>query len=151
MPDAAPQAAYRTRLPVAFRILLPLTVRRVPDAVRSVSALVALPRLPIELRIAIAAISFRVIGAFVGFIANLTIPDYQNQGFTVMAEPNAFWDRFARYDAGWYYGIAARGYAFVEGGRSNLAFFPLYPKLMGIGGQWLGGAQHHYYIAGIVV
>jgi len=108
-------------------------------------------RLPIEVRIALAAIGFRMIGAFVGFIANLTIPDYQDQGFTVLDGPNPFWDRFARYDAGWYQGIAANGYAFTEGGRSNLAFFPLYPTLMGIGGRLLGGDKHDFYFAGIVV
>ena len=41
-----------------------------------------------------------------------------------------FWDSFARFDSGWYFGIARYGYEFVEGGRSNLAFFPLYPLLM---------------------
>ena len=92
-----------------------------------------------------------MIGAFVGFIANLTIPDYQDQGFTVLDGPNPFWDRFARYDAGWYQGIAANGYAFTEGGRSNLAFFPLYPTLMGIGGRLLGGDKHDFYFAGILV
>lgn len=108
-------------------------------------------RVPIEAWIALAAVGFRLVVAFVGFIANLTIPDYQDQGFTVMEEPNPFWDRFARYDAGWYYGIASKGYAFVDGGRSNLAFFPLYPTLMGAGGRVLGGEQHDFYIAGILV
>jgi hypothetical protein len=108
-------------------------------------------RIPIEVRIAIAALAFRLVGAVVGFLSNLTIPDYQNQGFTVLGRPNAFWDRFARYDSGWYYGIASNGYAFVEGGRSNLAFFPLYPKLMGAGGRLMGGAQEDFYFAGIVI
>lgn len=107
--------------------------------------------LPIEVRIALAAIGFRLIGAFVGFIANVTIPDYQDQGFTVLDRPNPFWDRFARYDSGWYHGIASQGYAFVEGGRDNLAFFPLYPTLMGFVGRLLGGDQHDYYFAGILV
>ena len=52
-----------------------------------------------------------------------------------MDRPDPFWDRFARWDAGWYHGIAANGYAYVEGGRSNLAFFPVYPKLMGLAGR----------------
>jgi hypothetical protein len=108
-------------------------------------------RVPVELRIAIIAIGFRIIGAIVGFLGNVTIPDYQNQGFTVLDRANPFWDRFARYDSGWYYGIATQGYAFVEDGRSNLAFFPLYPKLMGIGGRLLGGNREDFYFAGIVV
>jgi hypothetical protein len=75
----------------------------------------------------------------------------RNQGFTVFARPNAFWDRFARYDSGWYNAIASRGYQYAKGGRSNLAFFPLYPQLMGIGGRLLGGAQQHFYFAGIAI
>ena len=109
------------------------------------------PRIPIELRLVVVALGFRLVGAVVGFFANITMPDYQDQGFTVFSSPNQFWDRFARYDAGWYHGIASTGYAFVEGGRSNLAFFPLYPTLMGVGGRLLGGAQEDFYFAGIVI
>lgn len=107
--------------------------------------------LPIELRIIILALCFRLVGASAGFIANVAIPDYQNQGFTVMERPDPFWDRFARWDAGWYYGIASGGYKYVEGGRNNLAFFPVYPQLMGVLGRAFGGAQHDFYFAGIVI
>lgn len=108
-------------------------------------------RLPMTLQIVTVVLCFRVVSASVGFIANITIPDYQDQGFSVLEEPNPFWDRFARYDAGWYYGIAANGYSFVEGGRSNLAFFPVYPQLMGVLGRLFGGDQHDFYFAGIVI
>lgn len=116
----------------------------------------ALPRprsiaLSIEAKIVILALCFRLAGAAVGFIANVTIPDYQNQGFTVLKEPNAFWDRFARWDSGWYHGIASGGYKYVEGGRSNLAFFPVYPQLMGVLGRAMGGAQQDFYFAGILI
>ena len=99
----------------------------------------------------ILALCFRLVGAAVGFIANVTIPDYQNQGFTVLEQPNPFWDRFARWDSGWYYGIASSGYKYVEGGRSNLAFFPVYPQLMGVLGRAMGGAQQDFYFAGILI
>jgi hypothetical protein len=107
--------------------------------------------LSIEARILILALCFRLVGAAVGFIANVTIPDYQNQGFTVMERPNPFWDRFARWDSGWYHGIASTGYHYVEGGRSNLAFFPVYPQLMGVVGRALGGAHEDFYFAGILI
>ncbi|MBM3538210.1 MAG: hypothetical protein FJX55_10305 [Alphaproteobacteria bacterium] len=97
--------------------------------------------LPIEARIIILAICFRLVGATVGFIANVAIPDFQDQGFTVMERPNPFWDRFARWDSGHYHGIASKGYQFVEGGRSNLAFFPAYPQAMGVVGRALGGGS----------
>ena len=37
---------------------------------------------------------------------------------------------WARWDAGWYQGIAKNGYHFVPGRQSNTAFFPSYPMLM---------------------
>ena len=107
--------------------------------------------LPVEARILILALSFRLVSASVGFIANVTIPDYQNQGFTVMKEPDPFWDRFARWDSGWYQGIASRGYRYIEGRPNNLAFFPVYPKLMGALGRVLGGAKQDFYYAGILI
>jgi hypothetical protein len=123
-----------------------------PDITRADASFVSkIPKLPVEARIVVVALCFRLVGAVVGFLANVTIPDYQDQGVSVFERPNPFWDRFARYDSGWYHGIASTGYAFVEGGRSNLAFFPLYPTLMGGIGRLLGGAQEDYYFAGIVI
>ena len=107
--------------------------------------------LPIEARIVILALCFRLAGAAVGFIANVTIPDYQDQGFTVLKEANPFWDRFARWDSGWYQGIASNGYKYIEGRPNNLAFFPAYPKLMGALGRVMGGAQQDFYFAGILI
>ncbi len=107
--------------------------------------------LPLDARLVIGALVLRVFTAFVALIANVTIPHHADQGFTVLGRPHAFWDTFARYDSGWYHGIASTGYAYVENGRSNLAFFPLYPTLMGWGGRLLGGHQADYYFAGIVI
>ncbi len=46
--------------------------------------------------------------------------------------PNAhpFVNMWARWDGGWYLGIAKHGYRFVAGEQSNVAFFPLYPYLL---------------------
>jgi hypothetical protein len=137
-------------------------LRNAADALRVEAAAMPLARplarttarsiaLSIEAKILILALCLRLGGATVGFIANVAIPDYQDQGFTVMERPNPFWDRFARWDSGWYYGIAANGYHHVDGGRSNLAFFPVYPQLMGIAGRALGGAQEDFYFAGILI
>jgi Gpi18-like mannosyltransferase len=44
----------------------------------------------------------------------------------------------ARFDAGWYLGIARRGYVWSEEKihrPQNVAFFPLYPMLMRVGGE----------------
>ncbi len=106
---------------------------------------------PLWAKIVMLALCFRLAGMAVGFLGTVTIPNYQNQGFTVLKRPNPFWDRFARFDSGWYHNIASKGYRYVEGGRSNLAFFPLYPQLMGVGGRLMGGAQEHFYFAGIAI
>src|SRR5687768_14578362 len=104
-----------------------------------------------EARIFVAAILFRICTALVAFLANVTFPPLQDQRFYVFPAPHLFWDTFARYDSGWYHGIASQGYIFGAGGRNNLAFFPLYPLLMRGGGRLLGGRQEEFYFAGIVV
>lgn len=104
-----------------------------------------------EPRIFIAALLFRVFSALVAFLGNVVFPQYQDQGFSVFPHDNFFWDPFARYDAGWYHGIASHGYTYGEGGRNSLAFFPVYPLLMRGGAWMLGGRQQDYYFAGIVI
>lgn len=49
----------------------------------------------------------------------------------------------ARWDAGWYLGIALDGYSYEpeRAGQQNIAFFPAYPMLMRAGGALLG-ARH---------
>jgi hypothetical protein len=107
--------------------------------------------LPIEARVFIAALAFRVFTALVAFLANVVFPAFQDQGFSVSRQEHLFWDGFARYDSGWYHGIASQGYVYGAGGRNNLAFFPVYPLLMRAGGTILGGRQEDYYFAGIVI
>ena len=41
-----------------------------------------------------------------------------------------FLDMWVRWDARWYVSIATRGYEFLGGQQSSVAFFPLYPLLM---------------------
>lgn len=72
---------------------------------------------------------------------------------TMFARPNAFWDQFTRYDAGWYYQIARFGYWFVPGGPSagigkpgKIAYFPLYPFVGGYVGRLFGTSAAATYI-----
>jgi hypothetical protein len=97
------------------------------------------------LRIAGAALLFRILSACVGFLVNAIFPLAQREQFTVFSRTNHFWDAFARWDSGWFYGIARNGYAFVEEGRSNLAFFPAYPMSMRYIGWLMGGDQQSDY------
>jgi hypothetical protein len=108
--------------------------------------------LPIESRIFIAALGCRLVSALVAYAANVTLPQYQDQGFGVFPrQDHPFWDAFARFDSGWYHGIASQGYQYRGIGRNNLAFFPMYPLLMRAGGWALGGRQQDFYFAGIVI
>jgi hypothetical protein len=109
-----------------------------------------------EWRIALAALGFRVVSAFLALCANLAFPpgrELPNQS-SVWGNPSPFWDAFARHDSGWYFDIARRGYdasAAVAGGRSNIAFAPVYPLLMRYLGRSFGRAPGDIYLAGIVV
>jgi hypothetical protein len=99
----------------------------------------------------LAAIAFRLLSAFIGYVANSVLPAFQNQGFTVFGRPHPFWDAFARYDAGWYYNIASNGYMRGVGVPDKLAFFPLYPMSMRGLGTLFGSRQEDFYFAGIVI
>ncbi|HJZ76453.1 MAG TPA: glycosyltransferase family 39 protein [Vicinamibacterales bacterium] len=105
-------------------------------------------------RIVMAAVGFRLFSALLAFLANVVFPDYQREGFTMWGRTNLFWDTFTRYDSGWYYGIARSGYDVgpaLAGGRSNIAFFPVYPLLMRYVGRLFGRAPGDVYLGGIVV
>ncbi|MBL8143375.1 MAG: hypothetical protein JNM38_19830 [Acidobacteria bacterium] len=103
------------------------------------------------LRIVVLALAVRVFTAGIAFYANVVVPPFQREQFTISGTTDKFWDTFARWDSGWYYGIASKGYRFVEGGRSNLAFFPAFPIAMRYAGLALGGGMEDYYRGGIVV
>jgi hypothetical protein len=96
-------------------------------------------------------VALRIATAALAFLVDVTFPLDRAEQFTVLDDTHYFWDPFARYDSGWYFGIASRGYQWVEGGRNNLAFFPAYPWLMGVVGRLIGGSQADFYFAGIAV
>lgn len=103
------------------------------------------------LRVAACAVGFRLLSALLALFINIAFPlDAQRQA-TVYATPSTFWDTFARYDSGWYEGIARNGYQYAEGGRSNIAFFPVYPLLMRQVGRLFGRHHAAFYFGGIIV
>jgi hypothetical protein len=103
------------------------------------------------LRVAVCAIAFRLLSAALAMSINTAFPLDQPRQMTVFAEPSTFWDTFARYDSGWYEGIARNGYAYAAGGRSNIAYFPVYPMLMRYVGRMFGRYHAAFYFGGIVV
>jgi hypothetical protein len=84
-------------------------------------------------------------------LVNIAFPLDAPLQMTVFATPSPFWDTFARYDSGWYEGIARNGYAYAEGGRSNIAYFPVYPMLMRYVGRLLGRYHAAFYLGGIAI
>lgn len=134
----------------------PLTARAATDApplspiVSTTRSRMTWVRGPLA-RIVFITVVLRLATALLAFFAQVTIPTYQDQGFGVYRTKHAFWDNFARYDSGWYHGIARNGYEWVEGGRSNLAFFPVYPMAMRAAGLAFGGKPADFYFGGIVV
>lgn len=111
-----------------------------------------------ERTIALFAIAWRLLSAAIGWIAILNVPPAAPAQTTMLGRPNAFWDQFTRFDAGWYYQIARYGYWFVPGGPSagigkpgKIAYFPLYPFLGGYVGRLFGDSAPATYIGLMLV
>jgi len=63
---------------------------------------------------------------------------------------NLFLDGWARWDSGWYNGVAQHGYSYIETPEAiqqNIVFFPLYPLAMRLFGGLIGST----YLAGILI
>lgn len=101
---------------------------RADSAVREALAAAAAIRLPV-----VAAAFFAV--AIIGY------PPERNAPFR--ASPNEFLNLPARWDAGWYLGIAIDGYWYEPRakGQQNIAFFPAFPMLMRTGAALIGAYQ----------
>jgi hypothetical protein len=102
-------------------------------------------------RIAVAALAFRLLSAFLAFLCNIVFPLDRVSQMHVFNTPSPFWDTFARYDTGYFEGIAWGGYSPLEGGRSNIAYFPVYPMLMRWVGALFGRRHSSFYISGVAV
>jgi len=103
------------------------------------------------MRIALWALGFRAFSALLALLVNVLFPDYQREQFTVFGSTSPFWDAFARWDSGWYYQIADRGYRYTPGGRDTIAWFPVYPMLMRYVGRLFGPGRSDIYIGGMTV
>ena len=92
---------------------------------------------PSATRDAIAvAIATRVIVLVVGLATVLTI-GYQLKPFQFRLSHNELWNLPGRFDAGWYLGIARRGYRYDSSlidRQQNVAFFPGFPMAMRVAG-----------------
>jgi hypothetical protein len=92
---------------------------------------------------------------FVGYMA-LFLVGFAPQQPAWRISDNEFLNLQARWDAGWYYGIATEGYYFshgmkARGEQQNIVFFPAMPLLMRVSGRLLGGAAPAMFIGGTIV
>jgi hypothetical protein len=107
------------------------------------------------LPVVLAALAFRVFSAVLAMWTNIVFPLDQPLQFS-FGPVSQFWDTFVRYDSGAFYQIARYGYtegpnAYVAGGRSTIAYFPVYPLLMRYVGRLFGRAPSDFFLGGIVV
>src|SRR5690349_18332608 len=104
----------------------------------------------------LSALAFRALSATVALLAVLAFPlDHPTPSdSTFWGRPSPFWDAMVRHDSGWYLDIARRGYdvsGAMAGGRSNIAFAPVYPLLMRYAGRLLGRSPGDFYLGGVIV
>lgn len=90
-----------------------------PDEVRT--------RPPARRRRAVALLVFVVAAAVVIVSAGVAATAGHNPEHPVYLPASPWLDSWARWDAGWYVGIAEHGYSHEPGRPSGVAFFPLYP------------------------
>ena len=102
-------------------------------------------------RVALAALGFRLVSALLALFVNLTFPLNHHEQFTVFGRTSPFWDTFARFDSGYFQGVAWSGYAPATGGRSNIAFFPVYPMLVRTIGRFFARSHAAFYLSGIAI
>ena len=102
-----------------------------------------------------ALVGTRLAILFVGYMAIFMIGYPNGQAPWRVAE-NEFGNLPARWDVGWYLGIAVDGYSFshvakANGQQQDIVFFPALPLLMRVTGRLFGGASTAYVWGGTVV
>ena len=72
-----------------------------------------------------------------------------------LIETNEFVNLQARWDTGWYLGIATDGYTYDPNlspdKQQNIVFFPAFPLLMRVAGRLLGGSSPAFLLGGTLV
>ena len=87
--------------------------------------------------VALAFLATRAMLVIVGVMAEFLLPRRQFR-FMWEASPNALINIWSSWDAYHYVGIASEGYSYAPRTESNVAFFPLYPMLLRLGGLLSG-------------
>jgi mannosyltransferase PIG-V len=102
-----------------------------------------------------ALVSTRAGIMFVGYMAIFLI-GYPNIRAPWRVSGNEFGNLPARWDVGWYLGVAIDGYSFspqvqAKAGQQNIVFFPAMPLLTRVAGRLFGGSPLAYTWGGVLV
>jgi hypothetical protein len=89
--------------------------------------------------VGLALVATRGMLVLVGLLAEALLPR-RNFKYMWEASANPLINIWASWDAYHYVGIASDGYSYAPRTESNVAFFPLYPTLLRLGG-WLVGRR----------
>ena len=95
----------------------------------------------------IAFMITRMIVFLGAYLAEIAIPNISDDSYYHVDPSNVFLDVWARWDSAFYLSIIEFGYWFREGFQSSVAFFPIYPLLIGVFKPLAGS----YLAAGILV
>lgn len=83
-------------------------------------------------------------------VAIYRIPAARAVGWDLPTSSNAL-NMWSHFDGRWYLVIARDGYQWIPNQQNGVAFAPLYPMLMRLGGLLAGGSDQAFLIAGIVI
>jgi hypothetical protein len=129
-------------------------VVRQPPIYRDLSAALAAAWRTAPVREATTAlVGTRLSVLFVGYMA-VFLFGYANGQAPFRVSPNEFLNLQARWDTGWYLGIASSGYRYdARAGerQRNIVFFPALPLLMRVAGRAFGGSAPAFLLGGTVV
>jgi hypothetical protein len=135
----------------AVLVLLRHVVRRHPTIVSTVARVSERARHSIALQTVWPIVFASRVGVLaIGFLG-IVLLGYAPDSPPYRIYNNDLLDMPARWDTGWYMGIATSGYAFdaaAPNAMQNIAFFPLYPMLMHVVATIMG---RHVIWAGVVI
>ena len=84
--------------------------------------------------VAIVAVALAVVAVTV--LSTVLLPERAASPDLLAGRP--WWEGWVNWDSGWYRQIALYGYSYTPGSQGPVAFFPLYPLLMRVGGSLVG-------------
>jgi hypothetical protein len=146
---------YRTLLWAAAIVAVRHVIAREAPIYRDLPARIAAGWRTPAAKIATSAfVGTRPAILLVGYLAVFTVGYREGGAPWKLVEDNEFLNLQARWDVGWYLGVAIDGYSYVPNrplDQQNIVFFPAYPLLMRVAGRLLGGASTAFALGGTLI